>query len=195
MVPTKTERAESTKGRLIQVAGELFGTRGYEETSIEDVLAGAGVSKGALYHHFPSKEALFEAVFVEGERECMTAIATAAMAAPGWVEALRVGCHTWLDLVMDPHVRRIAVIDGPAVLGWQRWRELDEEYAFGLTKKALQAASDEGAIRVSNVDMLAHMTLAMLGEAAMLIARADDPKAARIEAGAAVDQLIDALVI
>jgi AcrR family transcriptional regulator len=192
-LPKQAERAETTRGRLIEAAGELFGTRGYEDTSIEDVLEQAAVSKGALYHHFPSKEALFEAVFVEGEKNCMTTIATAAMAATDYVSSLRIGCQTWLDLVMDPHVRRIAIIDGPAVLGWARWRELDEEYAFGLTKKVLQSAADAGAINAPNVDMLAHMTLAMLGEAAMLIARADDPKTARIEAGEAVDRLIDAL--
>jgi hypothetical protein len=95
---------------------------------------------------------------------------------------------------MDRHVRRIAIIDGPAVLGWQRWREIDEEFAFGLTKKALQAALEAGAIRTQNVDMLAHMTLAVLGEAAMLIARAPDPAAARKEAGAAVNRMIDALL-
>jgi AcrR family transcriptional regulator len=193
-VATNTERAEATRARLIDVAGELFGNRGYEATSIEDVLEKAEVSKGALYHHFSSKESLFEAVFVEGERECMKTIAAAAMAASDYIESLRIGCQTWLDMVMDPHVRRIAVIDGPAVLGWQRWREIDEEFAFGLTKKVLQAAADAGAIKVGNVDMLAHMTLAMLGEAAMLIARAPDPKVARVEAGEAVDRLIDALV-
>lgn len=192
-----SERAGATRGRLIAVAAELFGTRGYEDTSIDEVLNRAGVSKGALYHHFPSKEALFEAVFVEGERRAMEIISGAAMKAMtkgDHVAALRAGCHKWLDLAMEPAVRRIALIDGPAVLGWQRWREIDEEYAFGLTRKVLQHAADEGAIRVRDVDMLAHMTLAMLGEAAMLIARSANPPKARAEAGAAVDQLIDSLL-
>jgi AcrR family transcriptional regulator len=157
------------------------------------VLERAGVSKGALYHHFASKDALFEAVFRFGEQLCLGAIAEKAMTESDPLAMLRAGCHAWLDLVMDPHVRRIAVIDGPAVLGWQRWRDIDEEYAFGLTKKALQAAADAGAIRATNVDMLAHMTLAILGEAAMLIARADDPEAARREAGEMLDRMIGAL--
>jgi hypothetical protein len=123
----------------------------------------------------------------------MEEIAKAALKETDPLMMLRAGCQTWLDMVMDPHVQQVALIDGPAVLGWQRWREIDEEYAFGLTKKALQLAADAGAIRAENVDMLAHMALAMLGEAAMLIARADDRETARVEAGAAVDRLIAAL--
>jgi AcrR family transcriptional regulator len=190
---TKSERAGATRSRLVEVATELFGTRGYDATSIEEVLERAEVSKGALYHHFPSKEALFEAVFVEGERECLKRVAEAAMT-PDPLDRLRAGCQAWLDLVMDQRVRRIAVIDGPAVLGWQRWREIEEEYAFGLTKKGIEAAMAAGAIRVQNSDMIAHMTLAVLGEAAMLIARAPDVDAARAEAGEAVNRMIAALV-
>ena len=193
-MPTKAERAAGTRGKLIEVAGELFGSRGYEATSIDDVLEQAGVSKGALYHHFSSKEALFEAVYRYGEQGCMEKIAEAALKETDQIEMLRAGCQAWLDMVMDRHVQQIALIDGPAVLGWQRWREIDEEYAFGLTKKALQQAADSGAIVAPNVDMLAHLTLAMLGEAAMLIARADDPEKARVEAGEAVNRLIDSLV-
>jgi len=193
-VVTKTERAEATRSRLLKVGWDLFSEHGYDATSIEDVLESAGVSKGALYHHFPSKEALFEAVFIEGERDCMQKVAAAAMKERDHVEKLRAGCQTWLDLVMDRQVRRVAVIDGPAVLGWQRWREIDEEYAFGLTKKAIEHAMQAGKVRQQNADLVAHMTIAMLGEAAMLIARASDPKAAREEARETIDRLIDALV-
>lgn len=189
----RAEKAEATRARLIGIAADLFGRRGYEGTSIEEVLERAGVSKGALYHHFPSKEALFEAVFRTGEQLSMEEIAQAAMKETEPLDMLRAGCQAWLDLVMDPHVQRVALIDGPAVLGWQRWREIDEEYAFGLTKKALQRAADAGSIRAENVDMLAHLALAMLGEAAMLIARAEDREKARVEAGEAVDRMIAAL--
>jgi AcrR family transcriptional regulator len=193
-VPTKVEQAEATRARLLKIANHLFGTKGYEDTSIDEVLERAGVSKGALYHHFPSKEALFEAVFIEGERDCMKQVAAAAMIETDHVEQLRAGCQKWLDLVMDRQLRRIAVIDGPAVLGWQRWREIDEQFAFGLTKKSLQMAMEAGRIREQNVDMLAHMTLGMLGEAAMLIARAPDPQAARDQARDVINRMIDALV-
>jgi len=180
---------------LIEVAGELFGSRGYDDTSIEEVLERTGVSKGALYHHFGSKEALFEAVYRTGEQLCLEEVAKAAMKEIDPIERLRAGCQAWLDISMDPHVKQIALIDGPAVLGWQRWREIDEEYAFGLTKHALQEAADAGAIRADNVDTVAHLALAMLGEAAMLIAQAKDGRKARKEAGEAVDRLIAALTL
>lgn len=189
----KADQAEATRARLIEVAAELFAEKGYEDTPIEDVLVRAGVSKGALYHHFPSKEALFEAVYREGEQRCMTDIHASAMTAPDPLAALRAGCQTWLDLAMEPAVRQVALIDGPAVLGWEKWRKIDEEYAFGITRNALQKAVEAGQIRAQNVDLLAHMALAMLGEAAMLIARSDDPATARREAGEAVDRLIDAI--
>ena len=189
----RAEKAEATRTRLIEVAGELFGERGYDDTPIEEVLERTGVSKGALYHHFPSKEALFEAVYRTGEQMCLVEIANAAMKETAPLEMLRVGCHTWLDMVMDPHVRQIALIDGPAVLGWQRWREIDEEYGFGLTKSVFQKVADAGLIDPENVDMTAHLAHGMLGEAAMVIAKADDKKTAREEAGRVVDRLIDSL--
>jgi AcrR family transcriptional regulator len=191
----RTDRAVATRARLIEIAAELFGERGYEGTSIDEVLERAEVSKGALYHHFPSKEALFEAVYRAGEQLCMEEIAKAALKETEPMQMLRVGCQAWLDLVMDEHVQQIALIDGPSVLGWQRWREIDEEYAFGLTKKVLQQAADAGAIKADNVDLLAHMALAMLGEAAMLIAGAKDREKARADAGQAVDRLIAALAL
>jgi len=194
-VGPRSEKAEATRARLVEVAGELFGERGYDDTPIEEVLERTGVSKGALYHHFPSKEALFEAVYRTGEQMCMEEIAKAALKETEPLAMLRAGCQMWLDMVMDPHIHQIALIDGPAVLGWQRWRQIDEEYAFGLTKHALQEAADAGAIRSENVDMTAHLALAMLGEAAMLIAQADDKKTARKEAGDAVDRMIAALAL
>ncbi len=191
----RSEKAEATRAKLIEVAGELFGERGYDDVSIEEVLERTGVSKGALYHHFPSKEALFEAVYRMGEQTCLEEIAKAAMKETDPLEMLRSGCQMWLDMAMDPHVQQIALIDGPAVLGWQRWREIDEEYAFGLTKHVMQQAADAGAIRGENVEMTAHLALAMLGEAAMVIAKAEDKKKAREEAGAAVDRMVDALAV
>jgi hypothetical protein len=123
----------------------------------------------------------------------MEEIAKASLKETAPLEMLRAGCQMWLDMVMDPHIRQIALIDGPSVLGWRRWREIDEEYAFGLTKSVLQLAADAGAIRGENVEMTAHLALAMLGEAAMLIAQAEDMKKARVEAGEAVNRLIAAL--
>jgi AcrR family transcriptional regulator len=191
----RAEQAQETRERLVAVAVELFGTKGYEATSIEEVLERAQVSKGALYHHFSSKEALFEAAYIIGCQMCMVGIAQAAMKETDPLEMLRVGCHTWLDMVMDPHIRQVALIDGPAVLGWQRWREIDEQFAFGMTKGAFEHAVQAGSIRADNVDLVAHLAFAMLGEAAMVIVQADDREKARKEAGDAVDRMLAALAM
>lgn len=192
-VSKKADQAAQTRARLVEVARDLFSSRGYEATPIEEVLARAGVSKGALYHHFPNKEALFEAVFRRCESQGAEKIAAAVSGLADPLEILRVGAGTWLDLVMDKRVRQISLVDGPSVLGWERWRAIDEEYGFGLVKGVLQAAMDAGLIAKQPLEMLAHMVLAMLGEAALVIARSDQPKRARREAGEAVERLIDNL--
>lgn len=189
----KAEQAGTTRRRLVKVATGLFAVRGYEATPIEEVLRLAGVSKGALYHHFPNKEALFEAVFREQCVRSMDHILKAAVEAQDPLEMLRAGCQAWLDLMMDPSVRRITCIDGPAVLGWQRWREIDQEYYVGLVKHALEEAVESGAIPSQNIDLMAHLACAMLGEAAMIIAQAPEPTKARADAGFAVNRLIDAV--
>jgi len=192
-VGSKAEQAEATRAELVRVAQALFSERGYEATPIEEVLARAGVSKGALYHHFPNKEALFEAVFRTCEARGADRIGVAVKDASDPLEILRIGANTWLDMTMDPKVRQVSLIDGPSVLGWERWRAIDEEYGFGLVKAVLQAAMDAGLIAEQPLEMLAHMVLAMLGEAALVIARSDDPQRARGEAGEAIDRLISAL--
>jgi AcrR family transcriptional regulator len=190
---TKAEQAAATRGELVKAAKELFAARGYAGTSIEDVLARVGVSKGALYHHFPSKEALFQAVFEENEQELLDQVMAVTRGLADPLEVMRKGCQVWLDLTMDPAVRRISFIDGPAVLGWQLWRDLDAKYGFGVVKRALQRAMDAGRIENQSVELLAHILVAGLGEAAMVIARSDDPKRARREAGDTMLRLLDGL--
>ena len=193
MTSKKADQAELTRQRLIDTARELFATKGYDATSVDDLLAGAGVSKGALYHHFRDKQALFEAVFRACEANGALIIAEAVADETNPVEILRLGANAWLDLVMDKRVRQISLVDGPSVLGWERWRAIDEEYGFGLVKGVLRAAMDAGLIAKQPLEMLAHMVLAMLGEAALVIARSGDPQRARAEAGEAVGRLIDNL--
>ena len=120
------ERGQATRAHLIEVATRLFAAHGYDGTSIEAVLAESGVSRGSLYHHFPGKEALYLAVF-EALGARLGADMTAALQdAADPIEMLRTGCATWIRQAGDPVVQRIMLIDAPAVLGWQRWRELDE---------------------------------------------------------------------
>jgi AcrR family transcriptional regulator len=179
---------------LIAVATRLFAERGYEATSIEAILEEAGVSRGSLYHHFRSKDALFEAVHTELSEETGRQTLLAADGVTDIVAALRAGCRAWIRLAADPVVQRIVLIDGPAVLGWEHWRELDEKQSLGLMQTVLGAAAADGRLRPELVDMFAHVLLAAMGEIALVVARADDPEAAVRSGEAAVDELIQRLL-
>ena len=159
-------RGEATRGQLIVIATRMFAERGYEDTSIEAVLREAGVSRGSLYHHFASKEALFEAVAEEVETSVGAQTVAAASGSQGPVEALRAGFAAWIQLAGDPVVQRILLIDGPSVLGWERWRAMEEHHALGLVRAVLQIIADQGKLRQESVGTLAHMLLASVNEVA-----------------------------
>ena len=141
----RVEQGLATRAALIDVATELFATHGYEATAIPSVLHAAGVSRGALYHHFESKKALFEAVLKSVEARVMAKVTRSARAANDPLEALRRGSAACLAMCRDPTVRQISLIDdAPAVIGWQRWRDIDEQHAFGLVQAAIAAISTGG---------------------------------------------------
>jgi AcrR family transcriptional regulator len=190
----RVERGRATRDRLIAAARELFGARGYDGTSIEAVLESAGVARGALYHHFPTKEALFDAVLDQVVADVAEAVAGAARAAPDPVASLRAGCTEWLRMALDPAVQRIVLLDPPAVVGWSRWREIDEQHTLGGLRTSLELIAREGRLPAGNVDLLAHMVLAAVNEAALMIARAEDPEQALRQGREAVDTLLDRLV-
>src|SRR6516162_10158032 len=187
-------RGEATRGQLIAIATRLFAERGYEDTSIEAVLREAGVSRGSLYHHFPGKEALFEAVAEDVETSVGEQTLAAASGADGPVAALRAGSLAWIRLAGDPVVRRILLIDAPSVLGWERWRAMEEHHALGLMKAALQEVADDGRLPQGLVNMFAHTLLASIDEVALVVARSDDPEAAMKEGAYAVDALLQRLL-
>jgi AcrR family transcriptional regulator len=190
----RVQRGRATRDRLIAAARELFGARGYDGTSIEAVLESAGVARGALYHHFPTKEALFDAVLDQVVADVAEAVADAARAAPDPVASLRAGCTEWLRMALDPAVQRIVLLDPPAVVGWSRWREIDEQHTLGGLRTSLELIAREGRLPAGNVDLLAHMVLAAVNEAALMIARAEDPEQALRRGREAVDTLLDRLV-
>jgi AcrR family transcriptional regulator len=186
-------RGEATRGQLIAIATRMFAERGYEDTSIEAVLREAGVSRGSLYHHFPSKEALFEAVAEEVETSVGAQTLAAASGAEGPVEALRAGFLAWIRLAGDPVVRRILLIDGPSVFGWEHWRAMEEHHALGLIRAGLQIIADEGKTRPELVGTLAHVLLASVNEVALLVARSDDKEAAMQAGAETIDELLQRL--
>jgi AcrR family transcriptional regulator len=188
------ERGQATRAHLVEVATRLFAARGYDDTSIEAVLAESGVSRGSLYHHFPGKDALFWAVLEGIAARVGRQLEEAEADAPDPVAALRVAFLTWIRVAADPEVRQTVLIDAPAVLGWQRWRELDEQGSLGFTKAALAYAAEEGRIERRHVDSFAHIVLAAANETAMMIARADDPAAALSAGESAFAEFLDRLL-
>jgi AcrR family transcriptional regulator len=192
-VNQRVEQGHATRAALIDVATELFATNGYEATAIPAVLDAAGVSRGALYHHFESKEALFEAVLQSVEAEATLKVTRAARGATDPLDGLRRGCAAYLAMCRDPVVRRISLIDAPAVVGWERWREIDEQHSFGLIKAAIAAIAADGRVKPELIDVMAHMVLAALLEVALLVARADEGRLAIRRGQEAVDELLTAL--
>ena len=188
------ERGQATRAHLIDVATRLFTERGYDGTSIEAVLADSGVSRGSLYHHFAGKEALFWAVLEGVAAQVGEQLADATRDVQDPVAALRAECLTWIRLAGDPVVRQTALIDAPAVLGWQRWRELDEQGPLGAIRDALGYAAATGRIEHAHVDTFAHIALAAANEVAMMIARADDPAAALTAGESAFAEFLDRLL-
>ncbi|HZQ26202.1 MAG TPA: helix-turn-helix domain-containing protein [Acidimicrobiales bacterium] len=185
---TQAERSALTRAALLGAARSLFAERGYSGAGREEIAERAGMTRGALYHHFAGKQELFVAVVEELHAEVGARVAGAAMAAGGGDprEQLRVGCQAYLDAAMDPAVRRILLLDAPAVLGWEAWREIEARHGLGLVQEALAAVLPG----VGSLDALARMLLAALNEAAMLVAEARRPRVARREVGATVDRLI-----
>src|SRR5436309_661423 len=161
----RAERAEETREALIAAARELFGQRGFAAVATEEIVRRARMTRGALYHHFESKEDLFCAVYEAVERDLVEQIAATAMSAADPVEALRAGARAFLDACEDPAVRRIALIDAPSVLGWERWREIGVRYGLGLVLSTLEAAMEAGLIERQAVRPLAHLVLGSIDEA------------------------------
>jgi AcrR family transcriptional regulator len=192
---TQAERAADTRDRLIAAARPLFAEPGFAEVALETIVRDAGVTRGALYHHFADKTELFAAVFeqVEAEMAARMAEAIAAARETDPVEVMRLGTRFWLDACADPEVQRIVLMDAPAVLGWQRWTEIGQRYNIGVVTGLLADAIDSGRIPPQPVEATALTMLGAVREATLYIARANNQRQARKEAGAVMDRLIDSL--
>jgi AcrR family transcriptional regulator len=171
---TQAQRRERTRGALIGAARALFAERGYAGAGREEIVERAGVTRGAMYHHFTSKEALFQVVFEAVERELCDAIAVSAMASREPIEQLRLGARAFLDAAATQEVRRIVLLDAPAVLPVEVRRRLSEQYGLGMVREALRHADAAGRLSVGPVDALALVVMAVLHEAATAIADGDD---------------------
>jgi len=190
---TQAERRDATRAQLLHAGRRLFAAVGYDDVAAEQIVAEAGVTRGALYHHFDGKAGLFEAVFVEIERELIAQFPIEDLTGGDALGTLRAGIGRFLDLTLEAGVQRITLIDGPAVLGWSRWQEIEAEHGLGLIRAGLDAAVDAGQIRRLPTADLANALLGALIETALAVARADDRKAARRRGEQVLVALLDGL--
>lgn len=190
---SKVRQPEATRAALVAAARELFADRGYGGVGTEEIVQRAGVTRGALYHHFTDKEDLMRAVLHDLARELAEASATAALKEADQWQQILAAVDAFLDACMDPAVQRIMMTDAPSVLGWDEWREIDAQYGLGLVKASLDNAMQTGLIARQPVDPLAHLVVGALDEAAMYISRADDPQQARREMGDSIERMLAGL--
>ena len=191
---TKRERGEATRQHIVEIAFSRFAKAGYADTSVEAILSEAGISKGAFYHHFKSKEQLFEAVFLRIELEVTRSSIEQTQHIADPLERLHAGCRTFIETASRPDVRQVGLIDAPAVLGWQRWRELEEQFGLAVLRAGLKAAAAARGRQEELPPEAARLLLAALIEATMIVARADDPTQALAVCEKAIQQMLVALV-
>ena len=175
----RAEQVRQTRAALVAAGRRLFGRDGFAATSVEDLAREARVTTGALYHHFPTKTALFETVFEGVHAEMLEASGRAATGATDELEGLSLGFEAFLDAVLEPDVQQILITDAPAVLGLARFTELDERYAFAEIAAALRAATAAGQLSVEDPETVARMLLGALVRGGMLIAGSAEPAKTR----------------
>lgn len=184
----QSDRSDATTADLVAAARALFGRDGYAHVSLEEVAAAAGVTKGAVYHHFDGKPSLFAAVYAKVQQELTGTLRAAAQEATGW-EAVRRGAHAFLRACLDPGVRRIVVIDAPAVLGRDEVRRIEDEYVGALLVAGLHRLDNTGR---HDVGLRSRLILGALCEAALALARSTQPEQEFATVSAEVDILLKA---
>lgn len=187
------QRSEATRAALVAAARQLFVERGYAAVSTGDIARTAAVTRNALYYHFPTKEAVFRAVYSDVENGLAQRVIPAALAEPTVRRQLEAGIGEFLDGCLDPAVARISVLEAPAALGFAQMREIDNANYLAALRDGVRAGIDAGELPDLPVDTLASMLIGALDEAALLIAGADDPVAARHEAGLVASALLAGL--
>jgi AcrR family transcriptional regulator len=193
---TQAERSEATRDALIEAARRLFTDRGYDAVGTEEIVRAAGVTRGALYHHFGDKAKLLEAVYERVEAESTERVARVVLGSElhSPLEAMKAGVEAFLDECAKPELRQVALHDAPAVLGWERWREIGAANGLGLIEASLSAAVEAGEMRPLPVKPTAHLLMGALDEAAMLIARSEDPNR-RAEVTRVLIALLDSFAV
>ena len=179
---------------MISTARAMFAERGYANVPADEIVAAAGLTRGAMYHHFADKKALFEAVFLDFEVAITDELRGVAQAQQGWA-GLLVSLGHFLDMCERQEVRQIGLTDAPTVLGWARWREIEGQYGLGIVVEQLRALQEAGELAPqAPIAVLAQLALSAVIEAALLIAHSDDPRTARADAEAGLIALLSGMI-
>jgi len=190
---THEERRKITRAAIVASGRECFGTNGFDATTIDEVVNGAGIAKGALYHYFPSKQAVFEAVFEEESAETVKSVYMALGDESDLVNAVLSGARAFFSECSDPTKARILLSDGPSVLGWTRWREIDARHFGGAVELALNMAMQKGQIRTQPIDVLTRLIMGAMQEAVLACAGRDDFDDAAEAYLAGIEAILDGL--
>ena len=192
--PRRVEYSEATRQALVDSAVDLFTEHGYSQTSLEEIAKRARVTKGALYHHFGGKQALFEAAFSAVESGVVARLSE-VVSDPGdpW-EATRSGLRAFLEVCLEPSYQRIVVQDGPAVMGWGRWRDAEEAYTFGVLRTVVSNLIASGEIGDElPVDALARIMFGALSAGATAIAASSSPMQERADIAVCIERVLNGL--
>ena len=196
MARTQAERSAATQRALIAAARRLWGERGYAEVSTPEIAEAAGVTRGAMYHQYADKAALFRAVIEAMDQELIERIQAMVVAAEPKTpaETMHAMADAWLDIAGEPEIRQLMLLDGPSVIGWAEYREMSQRQSLAAAEDLLNAAIEAGEIKPQPVRPLAMVLLGAFDEAAMYLAEAPDTGQAREEVRAVIRDLIDGLL-
>ncbi|MFB9433806.1 TetR/AcrR family transcriptional regulator [Streptoalloteichus tenebrarius] len=189
----RTEYSASTRQALVDSAVELFTERGYAGAALDEVARRARVTKGALYHHFGGKQALFEAAHEAVETDVVARLARAMDGTGGPWETVKAGLRAFLDVCLEPAYQRIVVREAPVVLGRDRSREADERFTFGVVRQAIAGLAATGELADLPVEALARVVFGALSAGATMIADSPEPHAARVDVERCVEYVLEGL--
>lgn len=200
MPPVKSRReqySDATRAALLDTAAQMFAVGGFVRTSLDDIATATQVTRGAVYHHFENKQALFEAVLESLEARTAQLVVDAAAQIPDPWEAAMAGLETFLDQCCEPTYGRLCWHEGPVALGWSRWKECEEKYAYGLTENFLRMLMDTGHVERGPLETPTRLVFGLLGAAGLAIADAADEDKGRVrdECGALMRMLLDGMRI
>jgi AcrR family transcriptional regulator len=189
----RLEYSETTRQALVNSAVELFTRYGYADTSLDEVAKRARVTKGALYHHFTGKRGLFEAAFAEVETKVMGRLGAILNGSDNPWESAMAGLRAYVGVCLEPAYQRIVVHEGPVVLGWERWRQAEEDFSFGVLRSAVENLVASGELDDLPVEITTRLLFGALSSAATAIATAADPHQASAEVTRSIVRVVEGL--